>query len=174
MSEKPPINQQQSTNLRIRSLTVDDLETTRIWRNRPETRVRFFFDQEISAEEQQAWFELYLKKKNDLVFIVEGVETKEPIGQTSLYDIDFENGVAEFGRFMIGNVNQRSKGFGREALSLTCAVGFQQLELDEIFLNVKSDNVGAIKAYHAVGFSVSDEHDDKVTMRLKRDAFQPI
>lgn len=45
-----------------------DLENLRVWKNIE--RNYFFYNQEINAEQQQAWFNEYLTRQNDYMYIV--------------------------------------------------------------------------------------------------------
>ena len=59
----------------------------------------------------------------------------------------------EVGLF-IGEEENRSKGYGTEALSLHVEYGFNYLNLKNIMLKVFSFNKRAIKSYEKIGFKV--------------------
>ncbi|MDR0948816.1 MAG: GNAT family N-acetyltransferase [Lachnospiraceae bacterium] len=73
------------------------------------------------------------------------------IGHTSLHNADTLHRNAFFG-IVIGTVEDRNKGYGREALSLLSEYGFKTLNLHSIALTVHSDNGMAISCYKKVGF----------------------
>ncbi|MBA3075682.1 MAG: GNAT family N-acetyltransferase, partial [Anaerolineae bacterium] len=73
------------------------------------------------------------------------------IGNTGLHNIDMVTREAEFGIF-IGEKSYWSQGLGREATLLTLKHGFEDLNLNRIFLFVFENNLRGIAAYKAVGF----------------------
>ena len=79
------------------------------------------------------------------------LENDELIGNIGLMDIDHINRKAEVGLF-IGEPENRSMGYGTEALRLILKYGFETLNLHNIMLHVHSDNQRAIACYNKVGF----------------------
>ncbi|MEL7500615.1 MAG: GNAT family N-acetyltransferase [Planctomycetota bacterium] len=169
---KPNFTPDHSNRLTLRMLRVGDLEMTRNWRNHPDIRKHFFYDQVIEATNHLAWFQQYLSKAEELVFIFEHSASGEPIGQTSLYSIDPNQQTATFGRFMIGESKFRGRGFGTESLALTCRIGFRQIDLQTITLEVKPENTIAIASYMSVGFTISETTPTTVSMILTSDDFK--
>lgn len=159
----PPLS---GPRTQLRLIERSDFELTRRWRNRPETRAQFYHSQEITESEHVRWLEAYLQREDDFIFIVASRDTGVPIGQTALYSFDSENHTAEFGRFMIGDLSLRGLGYGREALGLTCRVGFESFALEAIELVVKPQNASAIRSYRSIGFCDVAPSEEKLTMRL--------
>ena len=73
------------------------------------------------------------------------------IGNISLMDVNLISRKATLGIF-IGDEDNRSKGYGTEAMKLLVEYGFNILGLHNIDLKVFSFNERAIKAYEKVGF----------------------
>jgi len=73
------------------------------------------------------------------------------IGHISLHDIDHLNRTAFFG-IVIGEAEQRGKGYGTEAVRLILSYGFNQLNLNNIMLSVHADDYPAIACYKKIGF----------------------
>ena len=73
------------------------------------------------------------------------------IGNISLMHVDFISRKATLGIF-IGDEENRSKGYGTEAIKLLVDYGFNILGLHNIDLNVFDFNIGAIKSYEKAGF----------------------
>ena len=73
------------------------------------------------------------------------------IGNISIEDINFTSGRGTLGIF-IGEEENRSKGYGTEAMKLILDYGFNILRLHNIDLKVYAFNERAIKAYEKVGF----------------------
>ncbi|MBR2997636.1 MAG: GNAT family N-acetyltransferase [Bacilli bacterium] len=73
------------------------------------------------------------------------------IGNISLMDVNLVSRKATLGIF-IGDEENRSKGYGTEAMKLLVDYGFNILGLHNIDLNVFAFNERAIKSYEKVGF----------------------
>lgn len=128
------------------------IEKIRNWRNKEEIRRWFICDKKISAEAQAIWYQEYLKKTNEYVFIIVEKETESEIGMLSLYNISLSMRTAEFGRFFIGDESARGKKYGKMAVQLLCYFAFSRLGLDKIMLEVFSENKVALRVYEESGF----------------------
>jgi RimJ/RimL family protein N-acetyltransferase len=159
--------------MRLRLLCDDDLETTLSWRNRPEVR-RWFHDPRVLPDDAyRRWYDEYRVRDNDFVFVVELTGGRpRPIGQASIYDIDWETGRGEFGRLMIGEMDATGKGHGGAATELLLSFTFSRLGLREIFLTVLTGNVPALRIYGRCGFVPLSRDGHSVTMRLTREAYR--
>lgn len=142
-------------NLVLRPIAYDDLELMINWRNKNSIRKCFISQSVISIEQQINWFNGYLNKKNDIMYIIEWNE--KPVGNISLYDINSEKNTAEFGRLIIGEESVRGLGIGKKATKLLCEYGFNKLNLNNIYLEVFIDNKYAIDTYESVGFVIEKE-----------------
>jgi len=74
-----------------------------------------------------------------------------PIGHIRLLEWNPVSRSAELGIF-IGEAEDRSKGYGAEAIRLLLDFGFNTLGLHNIMLHVNADNVRAIACYKKCGF----------------------
>jgi diamine N-acetyltransferase len=68
-----------------------------------------------------------------------------------LHEIEPVHRVAEFG-IVIGEKEFWNQKFGREATTLMLKHGFEDLNLNRIYLHVYENNLRGIAAYKAVGF----------------------
>lgn len=91
------------------------------------------------------------QKNGDFNFAIVNIENDKLIGNCSLMNINYQNRIGTVGIF-IGDENNRSNGYGTEALKLLLDYGFNYLNLNNIMLTVKSFNERAIKCYEKVGF----------------------
>lgn len=73
------------------------------------------------------------------------------IGSISLHDINHLNRTAFIGIF-IGEEENRSKGYGADAIRLILEYGFKTMNLNNIMLSVHADNSAGISCYEKVGF----------------------
>ena len=163
----PPIT---NGNLKLRLLESEDLDRTLGWRNQDNIRRWFIHSNLIMWEQHQKWFKQYLLRDNDFIFIIEeNRKLRKPIGQISLYEIDWKRKHGEFGRLMIGEADARNRGFAKEATRMILSFGFAFLELSSIELEVFSRNIPAIAIYRKMGFQVISENNGLKKMVLHSD-----
>ncbi len=104
-------------------------------------------------KELRQWLEGYNDLANDIIFMIE-LPPGIPIGQVSLYAIDADRRIAEFGR-MIKSAQNAPKGAMSIAAEAVIDWGFGDLDLREIKLEAFSENNRAISLYRNLGFQIS-------------------
>jgi len=158
----PPL---QAGRVRLRLLEEQDLPRTLAWRNQDHIRRWFFFSERLTLQQHTGWFARYQQRDDDFVFIIEEAGGGlRPIGQVAIYNIDWDNGRAEFGRLMLGEPGAAGRGLAREATNAAVAVALERLGLQEIHLEVVPSNVRAIKVYEACGFEVTGSTEKAIRM----------
>ena len=158
----PPIT---NANVVLRLIGQSDLATTRAWRNQDDIRKWFLTSSVISPEQHETWFAQYRDRDDDFVFIIEETETlRRPIGQVSIYGIDWPRRSAKFGRLMIGDPQARGRGLARRAVETLIEYSERDLGLDELHLEVLTGNAPAIGLYESCGFVRRDEVDGEIRM----------
>ena len=154
--------------VQLRLIAEADLDMTMSWRNCDDVRVWFKNSQAITLDQHRAWFSQYSAKDDDFLFIVEAGD--RPVGQASVYGIDWVDGVAEVGRFLVA-----PEAGGRGYIGHACAELLQfcqdTLNLKSVFLEVKGDNERAIKIYARNGFREEARAEGMIRMSrsLKKD-----
>ena len=138
-----------NTDVRLRLITEADLDMTMGWRNRDDARIWFKNSQIINEEQHRTWYSRYSTRDDDFVFVVEA--QGHPVGQASVYEINWADGSAEVGRFVVA---PDSGGRGYIGLACTELLRFcaETLNLKHLFLEVKENNCRAIKLYLRHGF----------------------
>ena len=148
-------------NIILRPLMHDDIEQLRVWRNdRYATR---FLRQigYITPEQQEKWFQSYLRRIDELTFaIVETEELNCIVGSVSIYDINGNQ--AEFGKIQIGASNAHGKGIGRISSVMVLALGFEKLGLKKITACVHQENFPAHSNYLRIGFEITGRQESAV------------
>lgn len=138
-------------------LSSEDAEKMRLLRNR---NSRFFFNASvIEKEQQQCWYQKYLNTPGDYMF---SVYLKGPgiwVGAVGIYDVDPQNGSAEFGRILIDKQAAQQSGLGVDTTKAACEFAFRELGLQTIHLEVYAQNLPAVTTYLKAGF-----HEDKRTL----------
>lgn len=144
-------------NVFLRPLNKDDIEKLRIWRNnKVETRFLRPIGQ-ISAEQQNQWFESYLHRNDEIVFsIIETSSLNRCVGSLSIYDI--KNHIAEIGKIQIGDNEAHHKGIGRKSMVMAMKVAFELMGITKIIASVHQDNVAARTNDLRIGFKITGEH----------------
>jgi len=100
------------------------------------------------------------------VFVIEETDTlKRPVGQVSLYNIDWAAGRAEFGRLTIGDAEANGQGLARLATSRLVDEGLTTWGLNRIHLEVLPTNLPALAVYEACGFRESERDAGVVRMQ---------
>lgn len=132
-------------------LKIENIESLRILRNKQ--RNWFIYSEELTKEDQIKWFENYNLKKNDYMFSIHPINQQDRfIGAVALYGINEESKTAEFGRLIIDKETAKEKGLGYDATMCACTIGFEQIGLNKILLEVFEENISAIKTYQKACF----------------------
>lgn len=127
------------------------------WRNHPEIRTRMFSSHEISLEEHLAFLN-HLKKDAASLYWMVGDK-----GVISLRKIDRKNGNAYLGIYK--NPNCIEKSASQDLMKTLLSIGFEQLNLHTIKLEVFSDNARAVNFYNKCGFN----QEGRLREFIKRD-----
>lgn len=139
--------------IRLRALTISDLENTLEWNNQEDIRDTYLGHPfPVNKEKEKLWYDKVLT--NDLPLTIFGVELIEPkklIGITALKDVNLINSIAEFAIY-IGDKEERGKGYSKQATKLNLQFGFHSLGLNRIFLKVEVQNTIAFELYNSIGF----------------------
>jgi RimJ/RimL family protein N-acetyltransferase len=145
---------EQLPRVQLRELTLDDVEDRYQWcldkevtrhLNMPEKYPPF------SREETQNWIKMCINRTNGYEQKAILTEKGKHIGWIDLKNIDKLNKHAELG-IAIGDKNYWGKGYGLSAMKEMLAWGFNELELNKIWLRVEIDNEKAIKSYKRIGY----------------------
>ena len=154
---------------RLRLLEERDLALTRAWRNQDHIRRWFLTSDPITAEQHQEWFRRYLDRDDDFVFLIEETEVlKCPVGQVSVYHVDWSKGSAEFGRLMLGEEEARGRGLARQVTRRLIDEAFGPWGLRELHLECLRENRRALAVYTACGFEAIGESGPSTLMAIHR------
>ena len=141
--------------VRLRAIEREDIPRFVRWMNDPEVIENLLANSPLSKAMEEKWFERQLETPPSAGQIL-AIETKVGnewvhIGNCGLHDIEPVNNAAEFG-IVIGEKEYWNKGLGREAARLMLKHGFEDLNLNRIYLYVFATNPRGLKAYAAAGF----------------------
>jgi diamine N-acetyltransferase len=137
----------------LRALELSDVEKLVKWRNDLEITTPLggntFF---ISKFKEEDWLKkTIINDEKNIKLAICLVENGEHIGNVNLTSINWINRSAEYS-IMIGDKDHWGKGYGHEATFLILKYAFEELNLQRIYLTVRSDNIKAFKLYQKIGF----------------------
>ncbi|HEY0248893.1 MAG TPA: GNAT family protein [Gryllotalpicola sp.] len=141
----------ESGDVRLRPIEDADAENIVTWRNNPQVRRNFIFQQDFTVPMQLGWMETHVRTGKVAQFIIEELQSGRDVGSVFIRDIDHVHRKGEFGIF-IGDDTMRGRGIGTRATALILSHGFELLGLNKIFLRVFADNERAIRSYERSGF----------------------
>ena len=151
-------------SLILRLLTPEDLAFTLHWRNHPAHRIWFNSIHIITEKEHKKWFNEYRLRDNDFIFIITNKDA-HLIGQLSLYNVDYKNKSAIFGRLLV-NPEFSNKGHMKKAILLAIKLAKEIIGLHSLSLEVKINNEKAIHLYQSCGFLQKKTNDNNNMLKM--------
>lgn len=138
-------------NVYLSPLSMDDAEKFAIWMNDFEvTDYTMRSDKVLTLESEIKWLTEKTNESGYLMSIVT-IDTDEVIGNIGLNEINFIHRFGVLGIF-IGEKENRSKGYGAEAICLLLDYAFNYLNLNSVSLSLLECNERAKRCYEKVGF----------------------
>ena len=139
----------------LRSLEVQDISKTHKWHNDPEI-YQFMIGsfRYVSLDTEQEWLRnkaTYSPTEVNLAICL--VHGSEHIGNIYLRNIDWVSRHGEL-EMLIGCRENRSKGYGQEAVQLLVQYAFNEIGLLRLHLLVLADHPAAIHVYEKCGFII--------------------
>jgi UDP-4-amino-4,6-dideoxy-N-acetyl-beta-L-altrosamine N-acetyltransferase len=136
-------------DIALKPLEENDLDMVRAWRNSPEVKAYMYSENEISKEEQAAWF---AKIKNDATSKYWIINYQDrPLGVASLTGINplFQSC---YWAFYIGDSSVRGGGIGAKVEYNVLRFVFEEMKLNKLRCEVFSFNEKVIKMHEKFGF----------------------
>jgi RimJ/RimL family protein N-acetyltransferase len=134
----------------LRPLGEEDAPRATAWMNDREVTRTMAWVGPISLEQEQRFIREAISETTMVLGVVLK-QSDELIGATALSGIDHRNRTASYG-IVIGAKDLWGMGIGTEVTRLMCVLGFADLNLNRIELEVFADNVGGLNAYERAGF----------------------
>jgi RimJ/RimL family protein N-acetyltransferase len=133
----------------LRAIERDDLPRYVQWLNEPAILAFFGPNLPMSLEQETQWYENMLNDGSVCNFAIEF--DSQHIGGAGLSNIDNRHRSAEVGLF-IGVSDMWDKGLGGDTLRTLLRYGFEQHNLNRIYLRVFAENKRAVHLYEKLGF----------------------
>lgn len=141
--------------VRLRAIEREDIPRFLRWMNDREVTQFLLIHSPLSYAMEEKWFERQaaMPPEEGQVMAIEVLKGDEwvHIGNTGLHNVDHIARSAEFG-IVIGEQEFWNRGFGSEATRLMLQHGFDDLNLNRIYLHVYANNPRAIRTYEKCGF----------------------
>jgi UDP-4-amino-4,6-dideoxy-N-acetyl-beta-L-altrosamine N-acetyltransferase len=160
-------------HISMRKIEFKDIELARQWRNLPHVRNMMLDTAEITAEQQQEWFQKVSQRSDQWHFMIE--YQSKPIGVANIKSNDANITVGtkvEIGLY-IGEEAYRDNMIAFAPNLLLIDFCFEQLKLVELSAVVKEDNDKAMQYNYALGYrvdeseSLNNTHRDKDNQLIK-------
>jgi UDP-4-amino-4,6-dideoxy-N-acetyl-beta-L-altrosamine N-acetyltransferase len=136
-------------DIRLTPLTSDDVELVRTWRNSPEVAQYMYTSNEITAEQQAAWFAQVENDPTSRYWIIEYNDQK--IGLASLTGIS-KTLSSCYWAFYLGDTNIRGAGLGAKIEFNVLEYVFTELKLNKLRCEVMTFNDKVITMHEKFGF----------------------
>lgn len=134
----------------------------------------------VAELSHESWFSRIVNNKDNVIFGIVLNEADKLIGSCQLHSIHPVHRSAEL-QIRIGEVSERGKGYGTDAVRLLQQFAFEDLNLHRVFLTVKANNIAALKIYEKCGFKhegvqrraafIDGKYHDLVMMSILREEF---
>jgi len=138
--------------INLRAVERGDLEQLVRWRNDPEIFRGFFSTFPLSLGAQADWYEDVLRRTDKKLFVIEAKDG-QAVGTIGFDHIDWKNQKAEFGNMLVDK-GHRGCGYASDATRTALRFGFEQMNLNRIYLEVYAWNQEAVQLYQKSGFEV--------------------
>ena len=136
-------------DIELRIITFDDIELVRNWRNSPEVAAYMYTSEEITSEQQVAW---YSKVKDDTScrywMIMHG---DKPLGLASITGIN-KTFNSCYWAFYLGDTTFRGGGVGAKVEYSVIEYAFNELKLNKLRCEVIAFNEKVIQMHEKFGF----------------------
>lgn len=156
MNRKIQITTKAYPDIRLRAIALSDQEELRNWKNT--NRTSFFYQEMIQPDQQRKWFEGYLDRDNDYMFLVE--EMTESVGCHKIGCLAFR--LEDDGQIDLYNIIRGQKSIGsasmKKAMYLMLAYIAERYPEQKIKCDVLKGNP-AVKWYHQCGFAILQEKE---------------
>jgi RimJ/RimL family protein N-acetyltransferase len=133
----------------LRAIEREDLSDYVQWLADPAVLEHFASQVPLSLAQEERWYEDMLRDPSFRAFAVEF--EGQHVGSAGFSNIDGRNARAEVGLF-IGLPEMWDRGLGFDVLNTLVRFGFEQMNLNRIYLRVFAGNERAIHLYEKSGF----------------------
>lgn len=143
--------------IKIRDFTQEDIINKINWVNDSENNEFLHYDLPLVYDNTLNWFNNKGSNRYDGVIEFDEV----PVGLIGLLSIDNKAHKAEI-YILIGNRDYKNKGIAYNSIKLLLEKGFNDFELNKVYLYTETSNIAAQKLFKKVGFKKEGLHKDDI------------
>lgn len=146
--------------IKLEKFTTSDFDTLISWVKSDEELKQFagpIFSFPLTTEQLNNYINMSDKEPFKIVLD----KTGKTIGHCEL---NHEDGINRLSRILIGDKNERGKGYGRISVSLMAGLLFENPDIEEVDLNVFDWNISAIKCYEKIGFKIDTTNSKELAV----------
>jgi len=140
--------------LELHKLEQNDFELFKSWIKNKDELMQFAGPAILQFPITDEQLERYITDNRRIVYKIILLETNEIIGNAEL---NFENPRPRLSRILIGDINKRGKGLGKQIVNKMLEKLFTEYDFQEADLNVYDWNKAGIKCYEKVGFIINPQ-----------------
>lgn len=135
---------------KLTTLSSDEYEIIREWRNSPHVQKNFPFNKDINKEEHKRWINKIIFSNSTQYFIINDLNNNK-VGVIYCVDIDNKNKRMEFG-FYMADSKYFGSGFSIDAENTILNWAFNKLKLNKVYCESLSHNKNALAIHKKFGF----------------------
>lgn len=155
--------------MRLRSITDDDVEELRIWKNK--NKDSFFYKKEISPCEQSVWFQNYLQRDEDWILVAETMGMNGEWKKFGCLGYRVMEEMIDLYNIIRGNQTTQKSSMRDMMLLLTSFLNYRYSM--KIKCDVLVDNP-AVEWYNKCGFFIYEKQEDYYVMMLDKNTEIPL
>jgi RimJ/RimL family protein N-acetyltransferase len=161
--------------VQLKTLTSDQLEMVRSWRNHPEVS-RFMFDQQtISPEQQQAWFRKISHDEQCAHYVI--YYRQQEMGLIYIHSADntplSQSKIIEPGMYLTYTSPYRGTLLAFSPALTMIDYCFDTLRCNHLIARVKHDNQPALRFNQQLGYKEVGREAGVIKLKLNPDTYQP-
>lgn len=141
-----------SNRIYLRESTVEDCILFGKWETSPEVTKFFTISDDWDYEKIKEEFLSRVDNSSHAQFTICLKESDKPIGRIQVSNINYHYDSLDITRIYIGDVENRGKGLGEEALREIVKWAFTEMNCERVTLDHLTENVRAKNLYLKVGF----------------------
>ncbi len=149
------------------SITESDLEMVRNWRNQSDVADFMFFQEGISPEMQQKWFNSLDESSIYLIIQQEGVK----IGVINVKDINWRTRTGEAGIY-IGDSSYRNSAVPMQAVFAMMDAFFFEFNFAKLKATVRQENEDGIDFNVQLGYRVDSKDNERVKLYIFKNLYE--
>jgi UDP-4-amino-4,6-dideoxy-N-acetyl-beta-L-altrosamine N-acetyltransferase len=136
-------------DIQLRSITLDDIEMVRNWRNSAEVAPYMYTSTEITAEQQLEWYDKIINDLSCRYWII--LYEDKPLGLASVTGIN-KTFSSCYWAFYLGDTNNRGSGIGAKVEYNVIEFVFNELQMNKLRCEVITFNDKVIQMHEKFGF----------------------